>query len=104
MTQTISQQLAEVSGDTQSTCFEDLVPEPYQGFKGVFSKESFDKLPKWKQWDHTIELVPDTQTFSTKVYPFSPVEQKQLNEFLDENLKSRCIHPLKSLMASPVFS
>jgi len=41
--------------------------------------------------------------FSTKVYPLSLVEQQQLNEFLDENLKSRCICPLKSPMTYPVF-
>ena len=55
------------------------------------------------QWDHTIEIRPDAQTFTTKVYPLSPVKQKQLNEFLDENLKSRCIWPSKSLKASPIF-
>jgi len=42
--------------------------------------------------------------FSTKVYPLAPIEQKQLDEFLDENLKSQCICPSKSPMASLVFS
>ena len=41
-----------------------------------------------KKWDHTIELVPDSQVFSTKVYPLALVKQKQLDGFLDENLKS----------------
>src|SRR5882724_5268047 len=45
----------------------------------------------------------DTQVFSTKVYPLSPVEQKQLDDFMDENLKSQCVHPSKLLMASLVF-
>jgi len=60
-------------------------------------------LPDWKQWDHTIELVLDAHNFSTKVYPLAPVKQKQLDEFLDENLKSQHICPLKLPMASPVF-
>ena len=55
------------------------------------------------KWDHAIELVPDTQLFSTKVYPLALVEQKQSDDFLKENLKSRCICPSKSPMASPVF-
>jgi len=42
--------------------------------------------------------------FSTKVYPLAPVEQKQLDDFLEENLKSRCICPSKLPMASLVFS
>ena len=56
----------------------------------------------WKKWDHTIELVPNTQTFSTKVYPLALVKQKQLDDFLKENLKSRCICPSKLPMASLV--
>jgi len=99
-TQTISQKLAKAAGGTLSTCFEDIVPKLYQEFRDIFAKESFDELPNRKQWDHAIKLVPDTHNFSTKVYPLAPVKQKQLDEFLDENLKSQCIHPSKSPMAS----
>jgi len=49
------------------------------------------------------ELILNAQTCSTKVYPLTPVKQKQLDEFLDENLKSRQICSLKSPMASLVF-
>src|SRR5882724_6323930 len=87
-TQTISQKLAKAVGGTSSTHFEDIVPKPYQEFWDVFAKESFDELPDWKQWDHTIKLVPNACNFSTKVYPLAPVKQKQLDEFLDENLKA----------------
>ncbi len=38
-----------------------------------------------------------------KVYPLSPVEQKELNSFLEENLRTSQIHPSKSPMASLVF-
>src|SRR6266481_9313084 len=38
-----------------------------------------------------------------KVYLRSPIEQKELDKFLEENLASGHIHLLKSLMASPVF-
>jgi len=73
------------------THFEDIVPKPYQEFRDVFAKEAFDDLLNQKQWDHTIELIPNASNFSTKVYPLSPVKQKQLDEFLDKNLKSQCI-------------
>ena len=69
----------------------------------MFSKESFNELPKRKQWDHVIDLKPESQPFSMKVYPMSPVEQKELDDFLEENLLSGRIHPSKSPMASPVF-
>ena len=65
-TQTISQKLAKAAGGTSSTCFEDIVPKPYHEFRDVFAKESVDELPDRKQWDHTIELVPDAHNFSTK--------------------------------------
>ena len=69
----------------------------------MFSKESFNELPERKQWDHVIDLKPECQPFSMKVYPMSPIEQKELDDFLEENLSSGRIRPLKSLMASLVF-
>ena len=97
--QTIYQRLAKASRDNWSTHLKDIIPKLYQ----VFTKESFDQLPDWKQWDHTIELVPDAQKFSTKVYLLTPVEQKQLDKFLNDNLKSGCMCTSKSLMASLFF-
>jgi len=38
-----------------------------------------------------------------KVYSLSPVEQKELDAFLEENLHTGRIHPSKSPMAAPVF-
>jgi hypothetical protein len=38
-----------------------------------------------------------------KVYPLAPSEQKGLDEFIQENLRSGCIFPSKSPMASPIF-
>jgi len=83
----VSQRLAEAEGEAHSMCFEDIVPIPYQEFQDVFAKESFDELPNQKKWGHAIELVPESQVFNTKVYPLVPVKQKQLDDFLDENLK-----------------
>ena len=69
----------------------------------MFSKESFNKLPERKQWDHAVDLKPGSQLFSTKVYPISPIEQEELDDFLEENLLSSRICPSKSPMASLVF-
>ena len=69
----------------------------------IFSKESFDSLPDPKRWDHAIELVPGEQPSSCKVYLLSPLEQKELDAFLQENLKSGHIRPSKSPIASPVL-
>jgi hypothetical protein len=100
----ISQNLAEESHKhDQKKSFEELVPKEYHQFRDVFSKDSFDRLPDRKPWDHAIELKPGSEPFRTKIYPLSPNEQKELDGFLDENLKSGRIRPSKSPMASPVF-
>ena len=101
---TILMQLTEAAKeDTPTAKLEEMLPKPYLGFWDMFSKESFDELPEWKQWDHTINLKPESQPFSTKVYLMSPIKQKELDDFLKENLLSGRIHPSKSPMASPVF-
>ena len=71
-TQTISQRLTEAAGEACSTCFEDIVPKPYQEFKDIIAKE-FNDLLDWKKCDHAIKFVPDSQVFSTRVYPLAPV-------------------------------
>ena len=80
-----------------------MLPKPYLSFQDVFSKESFNELPEQKQWDHVIDLKPESQPFSTKAYPMSSIEQKELNDFLEENLLCNHICPSKSPLASPVL-
>jgi len=69
----------------------------------VFVKEDFNILLEHRQWDHAIELVLGLEPKSSKVYLLFPVEQKELDFFLEENLHTRQICPSKSLMAVPVF-
>ncbi|SJL16278.1 uncharacterized protein ARMOST_19798 [Armillaria ostoyae] len=61
--------------------FEQMIPEPYQDFKDLFTKENFDELPTQKPWDHAIELIPNAK--NTRL--------------------QGCIKPSKSPMASPFF-
>jgi hypothetical protein len=64
----------------------------------VFSKESFNDLPKSKPWDHAVKLIVDAMPKSCKVYPLVASEQKELDAFLKENLESDQIRPSKSLI------
>ena len=101
---TISMQLTVAAKeDIPAAKLEEILLKPYLSFQDVFSKDSFDDLPEWKQWDHAIDLKPASQPFSTQVYLMSLIMQKELNDFLEENPSSSCICPLKSPMASPVF-
>jgi len=103
-TSTISQKLAEGARRASETRKGLLIlPDCVKGFKSVFAKEDFDILLEHRQWDHAIELVPGSEPKSSKVYPLSPVEQKELDSFLEENLRTGRICPSKSPMAAPVF-
>jgi len=72
-------------------------------FQSVFTKEDFDILPEHRKWDHAIELIPGAEPKSSKVYPLFPLEQTELDAFLEENLHTRRIQPSKSPIAAPVF-
>jgi len=103
-TSTTSQKLAEgarQSAEAQRKPF--IPPDCVRGFESVFAKEDFDILPEHRQWDHAIELIPGSEPKSSKVYPLSPVEQKELDAFLEENLRTGRIRPSKSPIAAPVF-
>jgi len=69
----------------------------------VFAKEDFGILPKHRKWDHAIELIPRVEPKSSKVYPLSPLEQAELDAFLEKNLCTGRIRPSKSSIAAPVF-
>jgi len=79
------------------------VLEYLKEFDSLFSKESFNALPESKKWDHAVKLIPGEKASNCKVYPLALMEQKELDQFLKENLETGQIHPSKSLMASPVF-
>ena len=69
----------------------------------MFTKEDFNVLLEHRQWDHAIRFILGSKPKSSKVYPLSPVEQKELDSFLEENLRTGRIRSSKSSMAAPVF-
>ena len=80
-----------------------MVLAQYHDFRDAFSKEAFDELPPWKAWDHAIDLTPGAELPHSQTFPLSPTEQKELDNFLCENLVNGCICPSKSPMGAPVF-
>jgi len=101
---TISQKLVEGACQALETQKGLLTLSDYaKEFESVFAKEDFNILPEHRQWDHAIELIPGLEPKSSKVYPLSLVEQKELDSFLEENLCTRRIRPSKSPMAALVF-
>ena len=99
---TISQQLAKAF-KANSEAESPLILEYLKEFTSVFSKKAFDVLPEPKEWDHAIEMIPESKALNCRVYLLSPSEQKELDKFLKENLETGWIWPSKSPRASPVF-
>jgi len=101
---TTSQKLAEGARRSAKARKEPFIPpDCVRGFESVFAKEDFNVLPEHRQWDHAIELIPGVEPKLSKVYPLSPVEQKELDSFLEENLRTGRIRPSKSPIAAQVF-
>lgn len=72
-------------------------------YQDVFEQKEFDQLPERRPWDHAIELTPGAKPSDCKVYPLCQAEQRALDEFLEENLKTGRIRDSKSPMAAPFF-
>jgi len=82
-----SQHLAEGARHSKETlATTTLLPAYIVEFQSMFAKEDFDILPEYCKWDHAIELIPGVESKSSKVYPLSPLEQAELDAFLEENL------------------
>jgi len=99
-----SQRLAEGARHSKET-LATATPLPVYvvEFQSVFAKEDFDILPEHRKWDHAIELIPGVEPKSLKVYPLFPLEQAELDAFLEENLCTGHIRPSKSPIAALVF-
>ena len=93
----------EKDKDKYLKTFENVVPEHYHEFKDIFEKENFDELPPKRPWDHAVELLPGDHVIDCKTYNLTLDEQKELDAFLEENLKSGRIRPSKSPFASAFF-
>jgi len=82
-----SQRLAEGARCSKETlAAATLLPTYVTEFQSVFAKEDFDILPEHHKWDHAIKLIPRAEPKSSKVYPLFPLEQEELDAFLEENL------------------
>jgi len=92
---------ARHSAETQATIAQ--LPAYVAEFRSVFAKKDFNILPEHRKWDHAIELIPRVEPKSSKVYSLSPLEQEELNTFLEKNLHIRWIRPSKSPIAAPMF-
>lgn len=84
---------------------DDIRAGPFSDYSDVFEEANYQDLPPHRQWDHKIDLVPEWEqkAWKPRIYPLTYDEQKELDAFLQENLKNGRIRRSESPLASPVF-
>ena len=80
------------------------VPNHYQKFGKIFSKEESKCYPSKWAWDHAIEFKKDVpEAVDCKVYPMNRIEDQAVQEFIKNELEKGYIHVSKSPYASSFF-
>jgi hypothetical protein len=79
------------------------VPPRFHKYLSVFEQKASERMPTRKPWDHAIDLKPGFQPRKGKIYPLNPEEQKEVQDFVDAQLKKGYIRSSKSPQTSPVF-
>lgn len=79
------------------------IPNDLLEFRTIFDKQTSERLPERRPWDHVIDLKEGAEPKTCKVYPLTQTEQAELDKFIKEHLAKGYIRPSKSPMASPFF-
>ena len=82
---------------------EELVPPCYHSYLDIFSEKAASWFPLRKPWDHAIDLKDTFKPKKGRLIPLSVEEQKEVSEFIDEQLAKGYIRPSKSEQTSPIF-
>ena len=82
---------------------EELVPPCYHSYLDIFSEKAASQFPLRKPWDHAIDLKDSFKPKKGQLILLSPEEQKEVSEFIDEQLTKGYIRLSKSEQMSPVF-
>ena len=91
------------SANDKNTLLEAGVPAFYHEFEKPFGKEMQSALPEHGPQDCAIELLPDTEPPSGKLYPMSQDQLKLLREYIEEMVSTGKIRPGKGHAGSPIF-
>ena len=75
---------------------EELIPPCYHSYLNIFSEKATSQFPLQKLWDHAIDLKDSFKPKKGHLIPLSLEEQKEVLEFIHEQLTKGYIHPSKS--------
>ena len=62
----------------------------------VFGKVELERMPTRKTWDHTIDLKETFKPQKGRIYPLSKNERKEVQKFVEDQLRKGYIRPSKS--------
>jgi len=80
-----------------------LVSKKFHRWIKVFRKKQSERMPIRKVWDHPIEVKKGFVLRKGKMYPLSREEQKEVREFVKEQLRKGYIWLSKSPQMALVF-
>ncbi|KAF8748849.1 hypothetical protein RHS01_10553 [Rhizoctonia solani] len=79
------------------------LPPQYHEFAKVFGKEEFKVLPPHREYDISIDLVPDAKLTPGPIYGMTDAESKALKQHIDKELAMGKIRPSTSSAGAPVM-
>jgi len=62
----------------------------------VFGKVELERMPTRKTWDHAIDLKETFKPQKGRIYPLSKNERKEVQKFVEDQLRKGYIRPSKS--------
>ncbi|KAF8749950.1 Retrotransposon gag protein [Rhizoctonia solani] len=79
------------------------LPTQYHKFAKVFGEEEFKVLPPHREYDISIDLIPDAKLSPGPIYGMTDAESKALKQHIDEELATGKICPSTSSAGAPIM-
>ena len=73
-----------------------MVPKRFLKWRKVFGKMELERIPTRKIWDHAIDFKKMFKPQKRRIYPLSKNERKEVQNFVNDQLRKRYIRPSKS--------
>ena len=101
---TTATSLAQQAAGKTKPKLEELIPPEYLRHQKIFSEQASRRFPPSREWDHTIDLLPNApSSINCKVYPMPTTWKQCPRQIPPRTTRSNYIHPSKSPYAAPLF-
>jgi hypothetical protein len=80
-----------------------ILPKEFKPWEKVFNKQTSERFPVSRIWDHAIDLKPGFKPKIVKNYPLLVHEEQLMNKWIDKQLRKGYIRPSQLPQASPFF-